>query len=183
MSKIDEDFYILKENIATLKSNISMRDVAERYGAGLNRKNFMHCPKHKDKTPSMQVKDNYFKCYSCGLHGDIIDFVMMMYNVEQTAAIATLASDFGIFINDKDNAVKIDYNAIKRHKADRLKKEIELKKYREEYDRKCIEFNRLNVARLTKSPKSETEVWDNEYCEALMRLPILEYYFETHSWR
>lgn len=183
MNKHDEDFYILKENIKLLKSNISMRDVAERYGTGLNHKNFMQCPKHKDKTPSMHIKGNYFRCYSCGIHGDIIDFVMMVYNIEQTAAIATLAGDFGIIITDTDNAVKIDYNAIKRHKTERKKKEIALKKYRDEYDKKCAEFNRLNVARLTKYPKTDSEEWNEEYCEALRRLPILEHYFETHSWR
>jgi len=33
------------------------------------------CPFHEDKTPSFAIKENRFRCFGCGAHGDAIDFV------------------------------------------------------------------------------------------------------------
>lgn len=35
------------------------------------------CPFHSEKTPSFKINnDNTWHCFGCGLHGDVIDFVM-----------------------------------------------------------------------------------------------------------
>jgi hypothetical protein len=49
--------------------------LAESYGIQVKR-NTMLCPFHDDKHPSMSIKDNRFRCWSCGWKGDAIDFVM-----------------------------------------------------------------------------------------------------------
>ena len=40
-------------------------------------------PSHDDQNPSMQVKDNHFKCYSggCGISGDTYDAVEILENI------------------------------------------------------------------------------------------------------
>ena len=41
-----------------------------------NRNNMATCPFHKDNSPSLNLKNNFYYCHGCGAHGDVIDFVM-----------------------------------------------------------------------------------------------------------
>lgn len=39
---------------------------------------FIHCIFHDgDRTPSLQIKDKFWKCYGCNAKGDLIAFIMM----------------------------------------------------------------------------------------------------------
>lgn len=41
-----------------------------------SRRGMALCPFHNEKTPSMDIRKNFYHCYSCGVSGDVIDFVM-----------------------------------------------------------------------------------------------------------
>lgn len=46
------------------------------------------CPLHNENTPSFRVyPDNNFKCYGCGEHGDIVNFVRSYYKVDTSKAV------------------------------------------------------------------------------------------------
>ena len=47
-----------------VKSSVSTREAAERYGIFVNRRGMCKCPFHKDKNPSMKV-DKRFHCFGC----------------------------------------------------------------------------------------------------------------------
>lgn len=50
------------------------------------------CPFHgEDKTPSMQVTDNFFKCYGCGAKGDLIKWVELSDGLNFVEAIKHIA--------------------------------------------------------------------------------------------
>jgi hypothetical protein len=36
------------------------------------------CPFHSEKMPSFTVKDNHFRCFGCGAHGDALDFIQQL---------------------------------------------------------------------------------------------------------
>ena len=42
------------------------------------------CPFHEDRSPSFTVNDDkgFFHCFGCGAHGDVLDFVQAMQNVD-----------------------------------------------------------------------------------------------------
>lgn len=68
-----------------------MRDIVERYGYHPTRAGFISCPFHEgDKTPSLKVYDRDFHCHSCGTHGDIFDFIMLVDNVSFKEAFQSL---------------------------------------------------------------------------------------------
>ena len=54
------------------------------------------CPFHDDHTPSMKLNDDYFYCFGCGAHGDVIDFTAKLFGVGLYEAAQKLVSDFGI---------------------------------------------------------------------------------------
>lgn len=45
------------------------------FGMQIDRHGKALCIFHNDTHPSMSFKDGYFKCFACGVHGDVIDLV------------------------------------------------------------------------------------------------------------
>ncbi len=56
------------------------------------------CPFHGEKTPSFHVHPDrgFFKCFGCGIGGDVIAFVQKMENVPFSDAVRLLGSKAGI---------------------------------------------------------------------------------------
>ncbi len=60
------------------------------------------CPFHREKTPSFQVnvEIQIFKCFGCGVGGDVFKFVQLRENVGFLEARAILAAKAGISLQD-----------------------------------------------------------------------------------
>ncbi|MFT8585585.1 DNA primase [Acetobacter papayae] len=54
------------------------------------------CPFHGEKTPSFYVYDDHFHCFGCGVHGDVISFVMQSEGRSFPEAVEELASSAGL---------------------------------------------------------------------------------------
>ncbi|MCC6104932.1 DNA primase [Acetobacter sp.] len=54
------------------------------------------CPFHGEKTPSFYVYDDHFHCFGCGVHGDVISFVMQMEGKSFPEAVEELATSAGM---------------------------------------------------------------------------------------
>ena len=56
------------------------------------------CPFHTEKTPSFTVSEekNFYHCFGCGAHGDVIGYVMRTENLSFPEAIERLADEAGI---------------------------------------------------------------------------------------
>lgn len=64
------------------------------------------CPFHGDSNPSMSVSPDkkIFKCFSCGVSGNALTFLMKIKSLSFTEAIKILASEQGIELNIKDHS-------------------------------------------------------------------------------
>ena len=62
-------------DVAALKSQVTMRDVVERY-TPVSRNNKALCHAHNDRRPSLHVYRDHGYCYVCNWRGDAIDYVM-----------------------------------------------------------------------------------------------------------
>lgn len=56
------------------------------------------CPFHKEKSPSFTVNDDkqFYHCFGCGAHGDVLNFVMQHDNLSFIDAVAGLAAQAGL---------------------------------------------------------------------------------------
>ena len=56
------------------------------------------CPFHREKTPSFSVSPSLqiFKCFGCGVGGNVIDFIMRIENLDFVDAVAHLADRAGL---------------------------------------------------------------------------------------
>ena len=79
----------------TVKAAVTPRMAAERYGLPVKQGNMICCPFHADRTPSMKLNEDYFYCFGCGAHGDVIDLVARLFNLSSYDAAKKLAYDFG----------------------------------------------------------------------------------------
>ena len=79
-----------------VKSAVTPRMAAERYGLPVRQGNMICCPFHDDRTPSMKLNEDYFYCFGCGVHGDVIALIAQLFNIPPAEAAKKLAADFGI---------------------------------------------------------------------------------------
>lgn len=82
-------------DIQSLKSKISLKDLAENYGIKLRKLGNKYkalCPFHSEKTPSFYIyeKSNSYNCFGCGENGDIFDFFGKLGNLNFKETLITL---------------------------------------------------------------------------------------------
>lgn len=70
------------------------------------------CPFHNEKTPSFYVNDdkNFFHCFGCGVHGDLIGFAMQKQGWDFPEAIENLAAEAGMQVPQRshESAEQVD---------------------------------------------------------------------------
>lgn len=56
------------------------------------------CPFHHEKTPSFTINDDkqFYHCFGCGAHGDVVNFVMRHDNLSFIEAVELLANEAGL---------------------------------------------------------------------------------------
>ena len=99
-------------NIDLIKSGVNIIDVIGNYvplkKAG---KNYQACcPFHTEKTPSFSVSDNkqFYHCFGCGAHGDVIGFLQDYLNIDFIEAVKMIGGEI-----DNLPPVKLNQNIMR----------------------------------------------------------------------
>ena len=79
-----------------LKDRLDMRSIAAEYGFNPNRHNYICCPFHSEKTPSMRLYEQSFYCFGCHIGGDVISFVSKLFDLSAIEAAKKLNTDFAL---------------------------------------------------------------------------------------
>ncbi|MDD3288253.1 MAG: DNA primase [Alphaproteobacteria bacterium] len=74
------------------------------------------CPFHNEKTPSFYVNDDkqFYHCFGCGSHGDIIGFTMRFDHLSFPEAVEILAAQAGLQVPQDTPQEREQYNLEKR---------------------------------------------------------------------
>ena len=147
-----------------VKSQVTARQAAERYGVPVNRSGMACCPFHADRHPSMKI-DERFYCFGCHTTGDVIDFTAKLFDLSLYDAAKKLANDFNIQPLPPGQSVpipKLSAAVIERKEEQRVLKilieyERLLEKWKEEF--------------APSDPKDEN--WDGRFVHAVHHLPPL----------
>lgn len=101
-----------KQTILTIKSKMTLEEVASRYLTVVCRNNTCRalCPFHDDHQPSLTIDPhrNTYKCYVCLAAGDVITFVQEVERLSFQEAVAMLAQQAGVQIAMEDRSHKSD---------------------------------------------------------------------------
>lgn len=161
------------EEIEFVKSQVSMRDIANYYGMRVNRKGYALCPFHNDKNPSMQVfqgytsKDGYY-CRSCGAGGTIFNFVMEYENLTFEESVRLVANAFGIPISDEKELKPDDRKKIV---SQRMKARIVAE--REKIEQQELSFLAETI-QLFQMVMGIAEPYSKLFCDIGNMLPVLK---------
>lgn len=98
----------IKENIEQkIKDAARIADVLQDAGYTLHKQGAAYkclCPFHDDRHIGsfvVNIRHNFYKCFSCGAKGDPIKFVMDYYHKDYTDALRYLAAMYNIWIDDE----------------------------------------------------------------------------------
>jgi len=100
-------------NVEEIKNKLDIVNLISEYlgpltQAGSNYK--CKCPFHNEKTPSFMVSPTLqiFKCFGCGIGGDVIKFIQEMDKVDFKEAVKIAAEKAGLRIDDFFNNPKLE---------------------------------------------------------------------------
>ena len=155
-----------------VKENVNLREAAELYGIDVNRYSKALCPFHNDRHPSLYVADNHYYCFTCGEHGDVIDFVGRLFQLSPYDAARKLAADFHLSPDKPPSAAALHAKRI-RTEAQQLR----------ENERLCFSIlsdyaHVLRDWKVRYAPQSPAEAPDERFVEACHKLDEVEYYLD-----
>ena len=156
----------------TVKDNVSLREVAQRYGKDVNRYGKALCPFHNDRHPSLYVADDHYYCFACGEHGDVIDFVGKLFQLSPYDAARKLMADFHLSPDKPPSAAALHAKRI-RTEAQQLR----------ENERLCFsvlsDYARvLRDWKVRYAPQPPDEPVHARFVEACRNLDQTEYYLD-----
>ena len=146
----------------TVKAAVTPRMAAERYGLPIRQGSMVCCPFHDDRTPSMKLNEDYFYCFGCGAHGDVIALTAQLFDLPPAEAAKKLAADFGITGQKPSILAKLQHG-----------------KSQEETERRCFRVlgDYLQILQGWKTncaPQSPEDIIDPRYVEACHMLERIE---------
>lgn len=141
---------------------VSVKEAAEYYGLEVNRGNMVCCPFHNDRTPSMKLNEEYFYCFGCGAHGDVVALTAQLFDLPPAETAKKLAADFGI-VEQKPSVL----TKLKRSKS---QAELESRSFRVLGDYLQI----LQDWKAHCAPQSPEDAIDPRYAEACHMLERIE---------
>ena len=160
MTKTEIEF--IKDQI---KQTLSLKEIIEFYVGEPNKYTKRYkCPFNREEHHcNLEVKDKYWRCFSCNLSGDAIEFVKLLYNFNNfQQALTKIANDFNLrTYTTRDPAYERQIHKLKSKRAEekwrnRLQEKRQKTIYNKLIDRQneleniIKEYSPYNSKRLTK---------------------------------
>ena len=150
-----------------VKANVTVRQAAEHYGVEVQRNGMCCCPFHDDRHPSMKLNEDYFYCFGCGAHGDVIEFTARLFGLGSYDAAKKLAYDFGLDPDKPPAAAalkKPEYPLAKAFQRDEMHCQRVL----------CDYLHLLERWKVQCAPKAPDDTIDDRFVEACQMLDYIE---------
>ena len=151
----------------TVKGTVQPRMAAEYYGLKVGCNGMVCCPFHNDRHPSLKLNEDYYYCFGCGAHGDVIELTAKLFKESNYEAAKRLISDFGISTGEGWEPIR------------RQSKTPMLQEFQQEYAL-CVRILTEYLYQLKQwkeryAPKTPEEEMDDRFTEACLMLNGIEY--------
>lgn len=163
--------------VQTIKDRLTMQEVLEYYGYEPNKKGFVCCPFHSEKTPSMKIFEKDYHCFGCQEHGDVITFIQKLFGLSFQETLKKVDIDFGLNLYGEHtfDEIRRSHYKQKQIQAERERKKREKEQAENEYWAVFDEWKRLDDNSRIYAPKTPDEEWHPLFVEALQKLAYQEY--------
>lgn len=171
--------------VQTIKDRLKMQDILQKYSFETDRKGFICCPFHKEKTPSMKVYKQDYHCFGCGEHGDVISFVQKLFNLTFPETLKKIDVDFclNLYGDRSFEELRKSHYELKQLQAKREREKAEKERADKEYWQVFDEWKRLEENKRKYAPKTEKEELHPLFIEAIQCLPYQEHLLERAEER
>lgn len=149
-----------------IKQRYSMPDVLTRLGLEPDRRGYICCPFHAEKTASCKIYPNSFYCFGCGEGGDVITFVRKFLNKDFNEAVAYLG---GTDISFSERRL---IEQRKRRIQNETKRRRQIK---DNYMNLLCRYAELDAARIKYRPKKPEEPLHPEFVKAIHNIDRVAY--------
>ena len=158
-----------------VKQSTSARQVAEFYGAKVNKTGMCKCPFHNDKTPSMKI-DNRFYCFGCNETGDAVDYVSKLFGIGLREAAIKICEDLSLEYDKTTQKTKPVSRPIRPQKS-----ETQIFAEAQKYIFKVLSdfHGMLKKWKKEYEPRSPDEEFHPHFVEALHKIDSVEYHLDT----
>lgn len=161
-----------------IRERVSALEACRQYGIEVSRSGFACCISHSEKTPSMRVwsGEGGFHCFGCGVGGDVIDFVKLLFHLPFQQACAKINTDFNLNLPIGKTVSRREQLEAERlrflKQKEKEKEEKEARKQEDEYWRLYFRVRALERQQRDYAPKPSETAWHPLFVEALKELPI-----------
>lgn len=167
------------DGVQIIKDTLSMRDIVDRYGYHIDKKGFICCPFHNEKTPSMKIYagDKGYHCFGCGEHGDVITFIQKIFNLNFQESLKKIDMDFGLNIYGDHSFEDLRRSHYQKQalKSKKNREISEKEKAEKEYWAAFDEWKRLDDNFQKYKPKLPDEELHPLFVESLQKLEYQKY--------
>lgn len=162
-----------------IKNRVTMPDVVTRYGFKVGQNRRIPCPFHNGEDYNLGYKADFFKCFVCGVSGDVITFVQKYHGLSFSDTLVRMDEDFhlglgvGEYLRERERLYQAQKAFEARHerKLKKMSRDRVEKAYHDAYD----EFARLDRQMIDYRPKSEEEEPHPKFLEALQKIETARY--------
>ena len=141
-----------------IKEQYDMPYVLNMYGINPDRKGFIRCIFHKEKTASMKVYKDSVYCFGCGRSGDIFTFVQQMDGCSFKEAYLKLGGEY----EKKSDWQRKKFEYQLQQKKEKERKELERKR---QWKREILQDIQMQKLFAKCFP-----VFSDDWCAAVNRL-------------
>ncbi len=182
----------MNEVAIQIKNAVNINDVFSLVGLSPNRKGFIVCPFHNEKTASLKLfNGNSYYCFGCGRGGDVISFYQNFYNESFIEAAKHLNSDFNLnlFLDKKQKKTYYQKRKIQDLKINQLAlkcKQAEIKRIENNREIWLNKFIKSDLIINSQKPKNVFDVLCSDFVEAIKNIEYYWYMFnscEDELWR
>ena len=158
-----------------IKQTLTMEQVLRRYGFSTrSRTRRIPCPLHHGEKLNFAYKARTFKCYVCGAHGTVIDFVMQLFNIPFSDALRRLNDDFDLgYPIGQSVPSAAELEAVRKAneaRAKRIGRETRLKQLCTAYDAAMDYYAALDIIVTHDAPQRPCDAISPQYEYALKHI-------------
>lgn len=150
-----------------IKSRVDLKDVCQKYGIKFSARG--KCPLHQGNDNNFAMTRTNFICFSrCG-SGDVITFVQKLFGLSFREALKKIDIDFKLGIIQgisQDDFVCMNLRTQALQKAQE-QKQIEIDKLMSKWKIQIVIVRQLNDYARSHKPKTEAELWNDDYFKIL----------------
>lgn len=161
-----------------IKSRVDLIDLIRFYGFTPVH-NRISCPFHNGKDRNLSIKNNSYKCFVCGEHGDAISFVQNYFNLNFLSAMSKINDDMMLGLPIGKTLSPREQTETERKSEERRKKIAERKERHEAlqkaYNNALDVWVKLDMVKRNCAPKSPDDGFSDAYVYALKHIDYAAY--------